>query len=224
MEGQQRSLVNKRAVLVALTLSLAGGRTGASPLGVASEPPGTVRDLVREARELEAAHEEDRAIRRYSDALALDPTYAAAYLGLADLRARRGDTREAERVYSVALEHIPALQVALVGRARVRRVLGEAREGDHDLERYLSHEEDLSEMRELAGWYGEEGRVPAQLGMWRRLYATALRVGAEVAVVREARAVVRALQLLVGEADPVVSPGGVDPVRRGLAAMARRGG
>ena len=35
---------------------------------------------------------------------------------------------------------------------------------------------------------------------------------------------VRALQILVGEADPVLFPGADDTVRRGLAAMARRGG
>jgi len=214
MEGRKRRLVKRWAVLGAVALGCAAGPARAS----------TVTDLVREARQLEAAHEEDRAIRRYVDALELDPTCAPAYLGLADLRARRGDTREAERVYSVALEHVPALHAALIGRARVRRVLGEARLGDSDLERYLNHEEDLSEMKELAGWYGEEGRAAAQLAMWRRLYATALRIGAEVAVVREARATVRALQLLLELADPVISPAEADPVRLGLAAMARRGG
>jgi len=214
MERRKRSLVSRWAAFGAVALLGLAGPAGAS----------TVSDLVREAKALEAAHEEDRAIRRYTDALELDPTCAPAYLGLADLRARRGDTREAERVYSVALEHVPALHVALVGRARVRRVLGAAREGDLDLELYLNHEEDLSEMRELAGWYGEEGRTAAQLAVWRRLYASALRIGAEVAVIREARANVRALQILLEATDPVVSPAESDPVRLGLAAMARRGG
>jgi tetratricopeptide (TPR) repeat protein len=223
MEGQQRSLVGRRAArrLLAATAAVAIGCVAGPAFA------STVTELVREAHELESVHEEDRAIRCYTDALELDPTYAPAYLGLADLRARRGDTREAERVYSVALEHVPSLYSALIGRARVRRVLGEAREGDSDLERYLSHEEDLAEMKELAGWYGEEGRVSAQLAVWRRLYATAVRVGAEIAVIRDARAHVRALQFLVGPADPVVSPPGsapVDTVRLGLAEIARRGG
>jgi tetratricopeptide (TPR) repeat protein len=222
MEGRKRSLVKRPAALLAVALRCAAACATASATAPAFAS--TVQDLVREAKELEAAHEEDRAIRRYTDALELDPTCAPAYLGLADLRARRGDTREAERVYSVALEHVPALQTALVGRARVRRVLGAVREGDSDLERYLSHEEDLSEMRELAGWYGEEGRPAAQLAMWRRLYAAAQRLGAEVAVLREARATVRALQVLLGPADPVTSPSVMDPVRLGLEAIARRGG
>jgi tetratricopeptide (TPR) repeat protein len=181
-------------------------------------------DLVLEARELEAAHQEDRAIRRYTEALELDPTCAPAYLGLADLRARRGDTREAERVYSVALSHVPGLYAALVGRARVRRVLGAAREGDMDLELYLNHEEDVVEMKELATWYADEGRPAAALATWRRIYVTTVRSSNDPALVREAKANVRALQLLVGSADPVVSPVDTDPVRLGLARIARRGG
>jgi len=184
----------------------------------------SVTELVREAQDLEAAHQDDRAIRRYTEALGLDPTCAPAYLGLADLRARRGDTREAERVYSVALEHVPQLYAALVGRARVRHVLGAAREGDQDLEVYLNHEDDLAAMRELAGWYGDEGRLAAELATWRRLFVTAVRLSAGEAMIREARATVRALQLLVGTADPVASPPSADALRQGIARIARRGG
>jgi tetratricopeptide (TPR) repeat protein len=220
MEGRQRRLVNRRATARRLAALLAGALAG-SPLPARGS---SASELVLEARELEAAHEEDRAIRRYSEALAIDPTSGPAYLGLAGLRARRGDTREAERVYSVALEHLPALDAALVGRARVRRVLGDAREGEADLERYLSHRDDLVEMKELAAWYLEDGQSALALATWRRIYASSLRQGADVAVIREARATVRALQLLVAPADPVTSPDPAsDPVRRGLAAMARRG-
>jgi tetratricopeptide (TPR) repeat protein len=203
---------------VALGAALA---TACVALSASASP---VTELVREAQDLEAAHQEDRAVRRYTEALELDPTCAPAYLGLADLRARRGDTREAERVYSMALDHVPSLHTALIGRARVRRRLGALREGEEDLERYLSHEEDLAEMKELAGWYGEDGRALAQLATWRRLYVTAVRLQAEDGVLREARATVRALQLLAGPCDPVTSPSVTDPVRQGLARIARRGG
>jgi tetratricopeptide (TPR) repeat protein len=215
--GERRSLRKGRSVFFGLAIvsSIAG-----SSVSVAAS---STSDLVQQARDLEAAHEEDLAIRRYTEALELDPTCIPAYLGLADLRARRGDSREAERVYSVALEHVPQLYIALVRRARVRRVLGETREGDRDLERYLNHEEDLSEIKELAAWYGDEGRAPAQLAAWRRLYASALRLGADRTLVREARATVKALELLVGSADPVGSPAAQDAVRRGLARIARRG-
>ena len=73
MEGRKRRLVKRWAVLGAVALGCAAGPARAS----------TVTDLVREARQLEAAHEEDRAIHRYTDALELDPTCAPAYLGLA---------------------------------------------------------------------------------------------------------------------------------------------
>jgi tetratricopeptide (TPR) repeat protein len=210
--GEHRPL-KRSVVLVGLAMVGSPGPVSAS----------SVTELIREAQELEAAHQEDRAILRYTEALELDPTCAPAYLGLADLRARRGDTREAERVYSVALDHVPQLYAALVGRARVRRVLGDAREGDLDLERYLNHEEDLAEIKELAAWYGDEGRTAAQLATWRRLYVSALRSGADPTVAREARATVRALEFLVGPADPVAYPPGEDPVRRGIARIALRG-
>jgi tetratricopeptide (TPR) repeat protein len=184
----------------------------------------SVSELVREAREHEAAHEDDIAIRRYTEALTLDVTYRPAYLGLADLRARRGELREAERVYSMAIEHAPDLHVALAGRARVRRALGALREADMDLDRYVTEEEDLVALRELAGWYADEGRTSAELGSWRRLYAAALERKSDPVLLREARATVRALQILVGPADPVVSPDTRDPVRRGIAEIARRGG
>ena len=81
-------------------------------------------DLVDIARAHEAAHEDDLAVRRYTEAIALDATCEEAYIGLGRLRARRGDLREAERVYNVALEHVPQLRAARVGRAYVRRALG----------------------------------------------------------------------------------------------------
>src|SRR5262249_31673576 len=90
-------------------------------------------ELIREARAHEAAHKDELALRRYSEALALDPTLAEAYVGLGDLRARRGDTREAERVYSVALEHVPTLKIALAGRARARWALGLHEDAELDM-------------------------------------------------------------------------------------------
>jgi tetratricopeptide (TPR) repeat protein len=201
-------------VFAAFTLGSSSALAGAS----------SVSELVREAKEHEVANEDDLAIRRYTEALALDPTCGPAYLGLADLRARLGDLREAERVYSMAIEHAPDVRVALARRARVRRARGAFREADTDLDRYAGDSEDLGALRELAGWYAAEGRISAELASWRQLYAVELRLGSEPVLLREARATVRALQILVGPADPVVSPDTRDVVRRGIAAIARRGG
>jgi tetratricopeptide (TPR) repeat protein len=180
-------------------------------------------ELVREARAHEAAHDDDVAVRRYTEALSLDPTSADAYLGLGALRLRLGDPREAERVYAMALEHVPALHKALVGRARARWALGRHDDAEQDLDAYATLEPDPSALRDLAAWYAEDGRTPAQLAAWRRLLAMATRAS-DAPLAREARRMVRALQILVGPADPATAPLDPDPTRRALATIARRAG
>jgi tetratricopeptide (TPR) repeat protein len=82
----------------------------------------TATDLVQIAKGYEASHQEEIALRRYMDALDLDPLCAEAYLGLGSLRARRGDLREAERVYTVALQHIPSHHEARLARAETQHL------------------------------------------------------------------------------------------------------
>ena len=180
-------------------------------------------ELVREARAHEAVHQDDLAARRYSEALALDPSLAEAYLGLGELRARVGDAREAERVYSVALAHVPSLRPALAGRARARWAMGQHDEAEQDLEAFATDGDDPGTLRELAAWYAQDGRVPAQLAVWRRLLVTGAR-GSDASLAREARTMVRALQILVGPADPATSPTERGELRRALAVIALRGG
>jgi tetratricopeptide (TPR) repeat protein len=178
-------------------------------------------ELVRVARAHEAAREEDLALRRYTEAISLDPICEEAYLGLGSLRARLGDLREAERVYSVALEHVPRLRAARLARAYVRRALGARAEAIDDLLTGL--EDDPSALRVLASWYGEEGLAPAQLAVWRRI-AVLAEASQDPAKLHEARTTVRALLILVGPADPAAAPASDDRLRRQIAAMARRGG
>jgi tetratricopeptide (TPR) repeat protein len=178
-------------------------------------------ELVRIARAHEAAREDDLALRRYTEALALDPTCAEAYLGLAKLRTRHGDLREAERVYNVALEHLPALRAARIGRAYVRRALGARTEAIDDL--LTGAEDDPASLRVLASWYGEEGQTPAQLAVWRRIAARA-EATQDTVLLHEARTTVRALVILVGPADPAAFTAADDKsVRRFLATLARKG-
>ena len=182
----------------------------------------TALDLVRAAEAHEAAKEEDLAVRRYMEALALDPTCEEAYLGLGSLRSRHGDLREAERVYSLALEHLPALRAARLGRAYIRRALGARAEAVADLS--TGGAEDPTALRILATWFGEEGQTPAQLAVWRRLAASA-EATADPVLLREARATVRALVILVGPADPAAMPATEDRnLRRLVATIARKGG
>ena len=215
-----RSRIRSRVAVIVAAAAMAASLQAWSTPALAS----SATELVRQAREHENAHEEDLAVRRYTEALGLDPTCEEAYLGLGDLRVRQGDPREAERVYTMALEHAPQLRSELKGRARARRAMGEATRAEQDLEAYVSTEEDPGALRELAGWYATEGRTAAQLAAWRRLLALSER-SQDAALGREARTMVRALQILMGPADPVVSPpASGDFVRRTMASIARRGG
>lgn len=181
----------------------------------------SVQELVRSARAHEQAHEDDLALRRYMEALSLDPTCGEAYLGLGSLRARRGDLHEAERVYSVALEHVPALREARLARAYVRRQLGARSEATEDV--LGGAEDEVAALRILATWHAEDGQTPAQLAVWRGIAAWA-EASREAALLREARTMVRALAILVGPADPVASPPDGGALRRTVSVIAKRGG
>lgn len=190
--------------------------------GVLAVTPATASsalELVKIAHAHEIAHEDDVAIRRYMEALALDPGCVEAYAGLGDLRARRGDLHEAERVYSVALEHFPQERALRVARAHVRRALGATALARADL--LLGAENDVGALRSVADWYGEDGQTPAQLALWRHLGVVAEASG-DAALLKEARTMVRALVILVGTADPAAAPSN-DAFRRFASELARRG-
>jgi tetratricopeptide (TPR) repeat protein len=201
--------------------------TASALLVLGSERPASAAssalELVRSARAYEQAHEEDLALRRYMEALSLDPTCEEAYLGLGSLRARRGDLRESERVYSVALEHVPALRAARLARAYVRRALGATSEAVEDL--LTGTEDDVGALRILASWHAEDGQRPAQLAVWRRI-ATRAEATQQAALLHEARTMVRALVIIVGPADPAASPPDDRDrgLRRAISIVARRGG
>lgn len=198
------------AVLLALMLLLPGKASASSAL-----------ELVRIAKAHEVAREDDIALRRYMEALALDPTCDEAYLGLGALRARRGDLREAERVYSVALEHVPQLTAARTARAYVRRALGLRSDAVQDLLTAAGPSEDPKVLRVLATWYGEDGQIPAQLAVWRRIAARA-ESSEDAVLAHEAKTMVRALVILVGPADPASYPSDDrNPVRRAIAASSQ---
>ena len=175
-------------------------------------------ELVRQARAHEAAHEEDVAVRRYTEALMIEGSNADAWAGLGALRMRLGDPAEAERVYSAALER--GLRVSLVGRARARWALGRHAQAEEDLETYAESQGDAGAYRELADWYGMDGRAPAQLATWRRLLASALETS-DTSLLNEARRTVRALVILVDGSDPASSPVDPDPTRQAMAQIAR---
>jgi tetratricopeptide (TPR) repeat protein len=178
-------------------------------------------ELVRQAQAHERANEPDMAARRYTEALWIDPAHATAWLGLGALRLKLDDAGEAEHVYTAALEHMPTLTLALEGRARARWRLGQHRAAEIDMERYTAASGDAAATRELAKWYASDGRLPAELALWRRLLAFAMD-RSDWSGVREARTVVLALTVLVDGADPASAPMEPDATRLALAAIARR--
>ena len=180
-------------------------------------------ELVREARAHETEHENELALRRYTEALTIDPTSADAYLGLAALRLRLGEPKEAAMVYGAALEHVPSLDAALVGRARARRAAGIRDLAAIDLDAYAHKTGDTAAFRELARWYEEDGRFAAELAVWRTLADVAVRTQ-DAALATQAAKTIRALLALVKPVDPAAFPAATDATRRALAHDARRAG
>jgi tetratricopeptide (TPR) repeat protein len=187
---------------------------------------GSCDELVRSAKGHEGAGETDVALRMYNEAVTLDPTCADAWLGLGALRARTGDAAEAERVYDAALSHVPSLVGAIAGRARSRWRLGRGPEAEGDMRDYVERSAPndpraaLSGLVELASWYAQTNRPPAQLACWRRI--AVLAHGVDDALEARARATAEALAILVGPADPVTHPPRVDLLRSVAAQAARR--
>src|SRR5258708_13924731 len=101
---------------------------------------------------------------------------------------RIGDASEAERVYDAALARLPGLRGGVGGRAEGRWAQGRRTEAETDLDAYATLTGDVSGLRELAGWFGGEGRAPAELATWRRLLALAR--GSDATLEAEARRMV----------------------------------
>jgi tetratricopeptide (TPR) repeat protein len=184
----------------------------------------TAAELTRQGREHAQNGDDALAMRRFSDAVRLDPSYGPAYLELAAARERAGDLVEAERTYDVAIEHIPSFVPAFRARAALLRRMGEYAREMSDLEHLARVAEGADTLRALAARYVEDRAWPAALATFRRLRALGEQSGDEQ-LVRESTVQVRALAVLCAELDPVVG-GARHPnwVRRALASVARRRG
>jgi tetratricopeptide (TPR) repeat protein len=178
-------------------------------------------ELVRQARAHETAHEDDLAARRYTEALTLDALNAPAWLGLGELRLRTGEPIEAERVYTAALARLPLLIEAFKGRAEARWASGRRVDAETDLQAFSEASADPSAYRELANWFGTDGRSAAQLATWRHILSMPAQ---SESALREARRIVTALIIIVGDADPACWPIEPDPTRFALARICPRGG
>lgn len=186
-------------------------------------------ELVLQGQAYEAANDQDRALARYGDAVQIDGSCGSGYLAMGELRARMGDRREAERVLTAGLERVPSMRATRLARAKVRRALGRHPEAEEDIRSLVdspgaeepdARELTIAALRALAGWYGEDRAHPAELATWRRIQFIAARAS-DASLTKEATAMVRALTIVVGIADPVTSPSRRDAFRLMVARAAR---
>jgi tetratricopeptide (TPR) repeat protein len=179
-------------------------------------------ELTRQGKEHARKGDDFVAMRRFLEAIQLDPTYGPAYLELAAARERMGDWEEAERAYDLGIARVAQFAAALRGRAALFTHLGQGDRALIDLEAAARMAETPEILRDLAQHYAEARAWPAALALYRRILAQAERDGDERAA-RDASLRVRALSLLAGELDPVVSGAqSHDWVRRAEASVARR--
>ncbi len=175
--------------------------------------------LLTLARGAEREGELHRAVRYYSDAVQLDPSRPEPYEGLATVRMKLGDAREAERILTTALIHVPRHVEFLEARARVRKALGWNEAALSDMESFARNRDTRDAWLAYSQFCAEAGQLPSQLGTWRRLRRDARAM--EGSLNRDAERWVKALQILVREADPVITPPfGEDPIRQALRSIA----
>ena len=207
---------------VALSLLTVSRSANAEEIG--SWASSAAAELTRQGREHAKDGDDALAVRRFADAVRLDPSFGPAYLDLAAARERAGDFVEAERTYGVAIEHVPSFVAAFRARAALLRKMGETAREVADLEHLTRIAGGPDTLRALAARYVEDRAWPAALATFRRLRMLAEQSGDEQ-LLRETTVQVRALGVLCGELDPVVAGAGDrDWVRRAVASVARRRG
>lgn len=219
----------RRASAWALLLPIAAASSAmAQPELPGSAPPAaasthaTAAELTRQGVEHVKMGDDLVAIRRFAEAIALDPGFGPAYLELAAARERAGDYGEAERTYDIAMARIPQYLAALRARAALYRRLGRPDKELTDLETAARLSEEPDVLSDLAQRYIEARAWPAALAVWRRSRVHAEMMGDEQAA-RAASIHVRALSILAGELDPVAfGATSRDWVRRAEASVARR--
>lgn len=210
----------RRGLAFALLLALA------APVRSLASPASSAQMLVAQGRERESAGDALTAMKRYADAIAIDPTCEDGYLSLGALREKRNELTEADDVYSVGMARIPTSVALVVARGHVRRLLGKFSSAAIDLKNAIASTGDLSLQRaalvELVALNRSQGEPAAELGAWRRLLALARKIGDEK-LQKEATIQTRALGLYLGEVDPAIAGrADSDAIRRALAAIARR--
>jgi cytochrome c-type biogenesis protein CcmH len=183
--------------------------------------PSGAEELASRARRFESEGRFTEAMAAYSESIRLDAGDGTALLALGRLRARLGDTKEAELLFTTATRYRDVAAEALTERARLRRALGHDAEALADLEAADAlGAGDASHVEELSAWYvARRAWLPA-LSAWRRASADVQTPEAA----HRAKVATRALAVLAAELDPVAagSARGHSFTRHQLARLSRR--
>jgi len=157
------------------------------------------------ATELERRGDIAQALREYTETIAIDSTLGDAYLRLGALRERMGDAREAELVYAEAIRLGDSRAQAFIQRSHLNRALGRSDAAISDLQAAVELEPQREALQELALHYVEARAWVAALATFRRIASSAQQSGDGPAL-ESALLEIRALRVLVAEADPSTAP------------------
>jgi tetratricopeptide (TPR) repeat protein len=213
-----RSRVRFLLIGGAMALSAAGfAREGAAQ---SSAPPSvaSMRELARQvALDLEhraAVAERDgqpmQAEALLRRAMEADPGYLPPYLGYSRLLAARGRVEEAAHILTIVPARAVDGEHDLVELARAHAQIGDL---DGALELLDARPNAIEPTRERAQLCARAGRFPEALLAARRFSDIAVQAADQ----REARVLVRALSIIVGEADAVRVPMEATALRNALA-------
>jgi Tfp pilus assembly protein PilF len=183
----------------------------------------TARELVRQGREYASRQEDASAIRRFSDALVIDPTYGPAYVELGAARERTGDIDEAERVYERGIAYAPRFSGTYLARGELRQRRGERAQAAMDFETASRlGGGDARSLQKIAAHEVAVRAWPAALARYRWL-ATSAAVSHDLEQEHDASVQAAALSILCAELDPVrAGATGRGWVRASEASVARR--
>jgi thioredoxin-like negative regulator of GroEL len=203
---------------VAVALSTVGIARAAHAQSSTSAQPATMRELARQValdleHRAEVAERDGQPMQAESllrRAMEADAGYLPPYLGYARLLAARGRVDEAAHILTIVPARAVDGEHDLVELARAHAHIGDV---DGALELLDTRPNAVEPTRERAQLCARTGRFPEALLAARRFAD----IAREAADQREARVLVRALSILVGEADAVRFPGEPNALRRALS-------
>jgi tetratricopeptide (TPR) repeat protein len=206
------------ATVAAVTVTVIGAGMG---VGFASAQDDARRSraelLTAQAERLAAAGDRVSALGYFRDAIRVDAAYGPAYAGLGRLEAVRGRTSDARETYAQGLAVSPGTLELWVGAAEVELQFGDHREARALLARMAARFPNDPRAHREHGLLAERMFAWAEaLAAHRALIALSRRgLSVDAAWLEEAEAHAAALEVLVGDGDPLSRCEGSE-VRRAL--------